>query len=293
MPERGTVAYRRHDQHRKRERCDDHHSDDERSPRRIKQAGNGRDPKSGEREREQRADHVTPFAIACLTHGFESALRIRESAILETCPVDTVPSPATVASRFCTNCRSDHSGPSPNCASPRAFMPTPFASTCSDWSTAVMWSSSARTPEPGAPPHAVQPLRECAPGASSPIARARVRDAAERGDLMRRVLPGESGNLEADAQHQIDAIVDDLVDAGFEPLVDEDDLTIDLTPCPHASDPADQRATLCSVHLGIMQSVLFGTEANGPLRVEGTAPTCNPAQCVVTLCAKTQRLSPR
>lgn len=120
-----------------------------------------------------------------------------------------------------------------------------------------------------------------APGASSPIARARVREAAERGDLMRRVLPGESGDLPADEQHQIDAVIEDLLEGGFEPLIDEDKLTIDLTPCPHAGDPSEQRATLCSVHLGIMQSVL--TEANGPLRVEGMAPSCDPARCVVHL----------
>jgi len=122
-------------------------------------------------------------------------------------------------------------------------------------------------------------------GASSPVARARVREAARRGDLMRRVLPdsdfGTDGDLDPDAMHQLDAIVDDLVDAGFDPLVDQDALTIDLSPCPHAATQPEHRDTLCSVHLGLMQSVL--AEARGPLRVEGMAASCDPAQCVVHL----------
>ena len=281
MPERGAVTYRRHNQHGKRERCDHHHSDNERSPRRIKQASNGRDPESGKREREQRADHVTPFAIACLTLRFRvgaSHPRKRDtrdmsggySAISSYSRVEILHqlqerSQRTIA-ELC-----DSTGLHPNTV-------REHLQRLVDGGHVVIEREERQS---RGRPRMLYSAATGAPGASSPIARARVRDAAERGDLMRRVLPGESGNLDADAQHQIDAIVDDLVDAGFEPLVDEDELTIDLTPCPHASDPAHQRATLCSVHLGIMQSVL--TEAQGPLLVEGMAPSCDPAQCVVHL----------
>lgn len=117
--------------------------------------------------------------------------------------------------------------------------------------------------------------------ASSPVARARVQDAARRGDLMRRVLPSSAGPLEGEAAHQLDAIVDDLVDAGFDPIVDEHALTIDLTPCPHATSQAGHLETLCRVHIGLMQSVL--SEARGPLKVEGIAPACDPETCVVHL----------
>lgn len=117
--------------------------------------------------------------------------------------------------------------------------------------------------------------------ASSPIARARVQDAARRGDLMRRVIPGSAGSLDADATHQLDAVVDDLVDAGFDPIVDEERLTIDLSPCPHAASWSEHRERLCAVHLGLMQSVL--AEATGPLRIDGMAPSCDPTQCVVHL----------
>lgn len=118
--------------------------------------------------------------------------------------------------------------------------------------------------------------------ASSPVQRRKVQASAERGDLMRRVMPGHTPvELDTQAVHQIDAIVDDLIDSGFDPLVDEDDLTIDLTPCSHAEAQADHRAVLCSVHLGLMQSVL--NEAGGPLSIDGMRSSCDPRQCVVQL----------
>lgn len=120
--------------------------------------------------------------------------------------------------------------------------------------------------------------------ASSPVARRKARAAAERGDIMRRVMPwtGASvADLDADSTHQLDAIVDHLSESGFDPLVDERELTINLSPCPHAESQAAHRETLCSVHLGIMQGVL--AEAHGPLSVAGMKPSCDPTQCVVQL----------
>ncbi|MGN8551397.1 UNVERIFIED_CONTAM: ArsR family transcriptional regulator [Microbacterium sp. SLM126] len=117
--------------------------------------------------------------------------------------------------------------------------------------------------------------------ASSPIAAQRVQDAARRGDLLRRVYPsGEEEKLAPDALHQLDALVEDLGEAGFDPLIDETALTVDLTPCPHATT-ADHRGTLCRVHIGLMDGVL--AQAGGPLKVDGVAASCDPAQCVVQL----------
>ncbi|MFT4214812.1 MAG: ArsR family transcriptional regulator [Microbacterium sp.] len=128
---------------------------------------------------------------------------------------------------------------------------------------------------------------------SSPVQRRKARDAAARGDLMRRVLPNAASSaipadgaphhapLDTVALHQVDALVDDLFDAGFEPLVDEDRLTVDLTPCAHARAQAEHRDVLCRVHLELMQSVLQA--AGGPLTVEGMRPSCDPSTCVVQL----------
>lgn len=118
--------------------------------------------------------------------------------------------------------------------------------------------------------------------AASPVAQRKARDAAARGDLMRRVLPETGADvLPAEAMHQIDALVEDLGDAGFDPLVDERALTLDLSPCGHAAAHPERRDELCGVHLGLMQGVLTG--AGGPLEVDGMHDSCNPAQCVVQL----------
>lgn len=120
--------------------------------------------------------------------------------------------------------------------------------------------------------------------ASSPIARRKVRDAADRGDIMRRVMPWTSTSVESigePATHQLDAIVEHLADSGFDPIVDDDRLTINLSPCPHATSQAGHRETLCAVHLGIMQSVL--TEAGGPLQAARIRSSNRPADCIVEL----------
>lgn len=122
--------------------------------------------------------------------------------------------------------------------------------------------------------------------ASSPVQRSKVRAAAERGDLLRRVMPGTAGTaaLDPDALHQIDALDEQLTDAGFEPLVDEHALTVDLSPCPHAEAQASHRDTLCAVHLGLMQGVL--AEARGPLAIVGMHASCDPRECVVQLASR-------
>jgi predicted ArsR family transcriptional regulator len=115
----------------------------------------------------------------------------------------------------------------------------------------------------------------------SPVAQRRVREAAERGDLMRRVMPWTESELPDEAQHQLDALVEDLQDAGYDPIVDADTLTVDLTPCEHARAQADHRDVLCAVHIGLMQGVLG--EAGGPLEIEGMLPSCDPSQCQIQL----------
>lgn len=118
----------------------------------------------------------------------------------------------------------------------------------------------------------------------SPIAQQKARAAAQRGDLMRRVMPWTDAAdpaLPTDAVHQIDALMEDLIAAGFDPAVDESSLTVDITPCPHADAGPEHRDTLCAVHLGLMDSVL--SQAGGPLRVDTMAASCDPQQCVVRL----------
>jgi hypothetical protein len=86
--------------------------------------------------------------------------------------------------------------------------------------------------------------------ACSPVQRRKARAAAERGDLMRRVLPGRSPSSTRPPSTRSTRSSRTSIDAGFDPLVDERELTVELTPCAHASSQAEHREVLCSVHLG-------------------------------------------
>ena len=119
------------------------------------------------------------------------------------------------------------------------------------------------------------------PDASSPIAREKVAEAARRGDVMRRILAEPDSALGREATYQLDALVEHLEESGFEPIVDEDRMTVDLTPCPHAASAPEHRPMLCQVHLGLMQGVL--TQAGGPIAAECVQAARRPEECTVQL----------
>lgn len=122
-----------------------------------------------------------------------------------------------------------------------------------------------------------------APEASSEIAREKVTEAARRGDMMRRALPIPISHHGQEATHQLDALVEHLEESGFEPIIDDRNLTVDLTPCPHAAARPEDRPVLCQVHLALMQGVL--AEAGGPLAAEFVHAAKDPAECIVQLTA--------
>ncbi|MEV7632278.1 ArsR family transcriptional regulator [Microbacterium sp. NPDC089318] len=120
-----------------------------------------------------------------------------------------------------------------------------------------------------------------APEASSPIAREKVAEAARRGDVMRRVLSEPDSELGREATYQLDALIEHLEESGFEPIVDEARMTVELTPCPHAASSPEHRPMLCQVHLGLMQGVL--TQASGPIAAECVRAAQRPEECTVQL----------
>lgn len=123
-------------------------------------------------------------------------------------------------------------------------------------------------------------LYRAASGDESPIIRRKAEEAAQRGDMMRRIMPDVDTHLNRHEQHQLDAVVEHLEESGFDPVIDEKELTVDLTPCLHASgdDVAEVR---CNVHMNLIQSVLLA--AGGPLTVDGMREVCNPHDCVIQL----------
>lgn len=130
-------------------------------------------------------------------------------------------------------------------------------------------------------PRALYSAATGSPEASSPIARQKVTDAARRGDILRRMLSTDESELEPQAAYQLDALVEHLEESGFEPRVDEEELTIELSPCPHAAARPEHRPVLCQVHLSLMQGVL--TEAGGPLAARCVRTSMRPEECTVEL----------
>lgn len=119
------------------------------------------------------------------------------------------------------------------------------------------------------------------PDATSPIARAKAEAAAERGDLLRRALPDLAGGLKSSEARQLDALIEHLEESGFEPVIDEEQLTVELSPCPHAAALPEHRPMLCQVHLGLMQGVLG--EARGPLLAREVRTPSSAQECTVEL----------
>lgn len=120
-----------------------------------------------------------------------------------------------------------------------------------------------------------------APEATSSVAKQKADEAARRGDLMRRLLQTDPSGLGRSATYQLDALVEHLEESGFEPVIDEDRLTVALTPCPHAAARPEHRPVLCQVHLGLMQGVL--AQAGGPLAARCVRTAARPEECTVEL----------
>lgn len=119
------------------------------------------------------------------------------------------------------------------------------------------------------------------PEASSPVARGKVAEAARRGDMMRRIMAEEDSALGRAATNQLDALIEHLEESGFEPVVDEGELTVDLSPCPHVVSRPENRPMLCQVHLGLMQGIL--AQAGGPLATSCVHAAARPEECTVQL----------
>lgn len=118
-------------------------------------------------------------------------------------------------------------------------------------------------------------------GTESTIAQARVDEAKRRGDLLRRVMPVEPVDLDGEAVHQLDALYEHLDSVGLAPQLDEERLSVQLTPCPFHKLIAEHPDTICHVHEELVRDVLL--RAGGPVQVEKLLPFVTPHACVLRL----------
>lgn len=126
----------------------------------------------------------------------------------------------------------------------------------------------------GRPPVVFHPVRDAE---SSTVARARVEGAVSRGRMLRAMSRESSHGLEADALRQVDVLYEHLDDAGLSPVVDEETLRFDLTPCRyHDLLDADQEL-VCGVHAQLVRDVL--RHSGGPLEVKLLEPFVTSHTC--------------
>ena len=130
----------------------------------------------------------------------------------------------------------------------------------------------------GRPPLSFHPVRD--PNAN-PVARSRIERATEHGDLLRRIMPC-ARDLPADALHQLDALYEHLDDAGLEPEIDEQSLTVRLRPCPfYPLLNGDDEKIVCAVHQRLADEILH--QVRGPLEMSAYRPFVTPDECRIEL----------
>ncbi|GAA1778533.1 helix-turn-helix transcriptional regulator [Agromyces lapidis] len=119
----------------------------------------------------------------------------------------------------------------------------------------------------------------------NPPAQERLRHAVERGDLLRRAVPNTADRADAgfdrDARRQIDALDDHLDRTGFEPEIDTEQLRVQLAGCPFQSMVDEHRDVVCSVHFGVIRTVL--AHAGGPIEARELLPFSAPGCCTLQL----------
>jgi predicted ArsR family transcriptional regulator len=131
----------------------------------------------------------------------------------------------------------------------------------------------------GRPPESYHPVKRAESNAE---AARRVQRAAQHGDLLRRMnadtaVPG----LDDDALHQIDALYEHLDDSGFEPELDDDDLRIDLIPCPFFTLVDNEQELVCRVHARLISDTL--SQVPGPVELTLLEPRITQELCRVHL----------
>lgn len=115
------------------------------------------------------------------------------------------------------------------------------------------------------------------------VAQRRVERAREHGDILRRLDPAAKRpeTLSDDDVHQLDALYEHLDDAGLEPTLDEESLTVDIAPCPYYPLGAVPQEFVCSVHSRILQDTL--AQVPGSLELESLRPYVTSEVCLVVL----------
>lgn len=114
-------------------------------------------------------------------------------------------------------------------------------------------------------------------------AQQRAAEANARGELLRRISPDiDLGqDLSDDVVHQLDVLYEHLDDAGMDPVIDPDELTVGVRPCVYQELLEEDRPAVCSVHAKLVRQQL--EQVDGPLKLQRLHPFTTAHSCLLVL----------
>lgn len=142
-------------------------------------------------------------------------------------------------------------------------------------------SAPVDTGKRGRPPMGFWPVQR---SDHSPAAQERADEAAARGAMLRQIAPDlhEGGvSLDEGALHQLDVLYEHLDDAGMEPGINADELTVEIKPCIYQDLLAAERPVVCSVHAKLVRQQL--AQVDGPLKLQKLHPFTTAHSCLLVL----------
>ncbi len=141
-------------------------------------------------------------------------------------------------------------------------------------------SAPVDTGRRGRPPMGYWPVER---SEHSPAAQERAEEASARGELLRRLAPDRDHGqaLEVAAAHQLDVLYEHLEDAGMDPVVNSDDLTVGVRPCIYQGLLESERPVVCSVHAKLVRQQL--EQVDGPLKLRRLHPFTTAHSCLLVL----------
>ncbi|GAA2027416.1 hypothetical protein GCM10009720_03950 [Yaniella flava] len=141
-------------------------------------------------------------------------------------------------------------------------------------------STPVDTGRRGRPPMGYWPVER---SEHSPAAQERAEDAGARGEMLRRIAPDLDGGdaLGDDALHQLDVLYEHLDDAGMEPVMDADQLSLEVKPCIYQDLLESERPVVCAVHAKLVRQQL--DQVDGPLKLRKLHPFTTAHSCLVVL----------
>src|SRR5699024_5534690 len=156
-------------------------------------------------------------------------------------------------------------------------------------SKGFVFSAPVVTGKHGRPPMGYWPVQR---SKNSPAAHERVEETSVSGDLPHHIAQATTLHyvLSKTAQHQLDVLYEQLDDAGMEPVIDSENLTVQVKTCIYQTLLDADCPEVCSVHAKLVRQQL--EQVDGPLELRRLHPFTTQHSCLLVL-DSTEEPSPK